>query len=147
MNVPDGTKSWNTWKYLVSATPLICVRIALAADGSTVASAAEPSPKRVPDPSADRRTPVIGLMSLLIVRVPVPLKSYSNRGSPTPDSVSVAVSSGVCAEKAISASPLNIDVPATSSAAVTVSDIPPIANRDPPPTSENVVASSVAAPL
>ena len=41
VNVPDGTKSWNTCKYLVSATPLISVRIALAADGSTVASAAE----------------------------------------------------------------------------------------------------------
>ena len=41
-----------------------------------------------------------------------------------------------------SAVPLNIDVPATSSALVLVSDIPPIANSDPDPTSENVVASS-----
>ena len=46
-----------------------------------------------------------------------------------------------------SAVQLNIDVPATSSALVLVSDIPPIANREPDPTSTDVVASSVAAPL
>ena len=75
VNVPDGTKSWNTCKYLVSATPLISVRIALAADGSTVASAAEPSPKRVPDPVADRRTPVRTTLSLLSVITPEPTGS------------------------------------------------------------------------
>ena len=76
MSVPDGMKSWNTWIGLYSAAPVISVSIALAADGMVIDSAPEPSPKRVPEPSADRRTPVIGLMSLLSVRVPDP--SYSN---------------------------------------------------------------------
>ena len=72
VNVPDGTKSWNTCKYLVSATPLISVRIALAADGIVIDSAPEPNPKREPEPSSEILIPVTTLISLLRVRVPDP---------------------------------------------------------------------------
>ena len=95
MNVPDGTKSWNTWKYLVSAIPLISVRIALAADGSTVASAAPPNTLNVPDPVADRRTPVRTTLSLLSVILPDPSNSRRRKATLSPDSESVAVFSGV----------------------------------------------------
>ena len=95
VNVPDGIKSWKTDIFLVSATPLISVRTALAADGITIASAAEPSPKRVPDTTREFLTPVTTLMSLLSVRTPDPSNSHRRKAAVSPDSVSVAVFSGV----------------------------------------------------
>ena len=76
VSVPDGTKSWNTWIGLYSAAPPISVRIALAADGSTVASAAPPSTLNVPPVLIDRIEPVRTCRSLLSVRVPDPSNSY-----------------------------------------------------------------------
>jgi len=76
VSVPDGTKSWNTCIGLYSAAPVISVSIALAADGMVIDSAAPEIILNRPEPVADRRTPVIGLMSPLSVRVPDPSNSY-----------------------------------------------------------------------
>ena len=74
---------------------MISVRIALAADGMVIDSAAEPSPKRVPDTTREFLTPVTTLISLLSVRVPDPSNSRRRKAVVSPDSVSVAVFSGV----------------------------------------------------